>query len=214
LVTRGAVSEQEAEIDQARMEASHAELVGAQAEAVRSLSGIDAAKATADRLQAEINDAVLVAPVRARVEARLTEPGEVLPQGGRVLLLNDLSNVYMYVFLPTNVTGKVAVGSEARIVLDAAPQYPIKTYVSFVSAESQFTPKTVETAEERHDLTFRVKLQLDRERLRQFEPFVKSGLPGMGYVRFDPSAPWPKKLQVNPATPADLWKSTGAAAPR
>ncbi len=212
LVTRGAVSEQEAEIDQARMDASRAELVGAQADAVRSLSTIDAAKATADRLRAEIKDAVLVAPVRARVETRLTEPGEVLAQVGRVFLLDDLSDVYMYVYLPAEreQQGRCRF-EEARIVLDAAPEYPIRTFVSFVSPESQFTPKTVETAEERHDLTFRVKLQLDRERLRQFEPFVKSGLPGMGYVRFDPSAPWPAKLKVNPVTPADLWKATGAA---
>jgi hypothetical protein len=57
------------------------------------------------------------------------------------------------------------------------------------------TPKAVETAEERHNLTFRVKLQLDKNRLREYEPFVKSGLPGMGYVRFDDSAQWPEKLQ-------------------
>jgi HlyD family secretion protein len=214
LVTRGAVSEQEAEIDAAKMQATRAELVGARAEAVRSLSSIDAAKATADRIRAEIKDAVLVAPVRARVETRLTEPGEVLPQGGRVFLLVDLSDVYMYVYLPTSVTGKIRLGSEGRIVLDALPQFPIKTYVSYVSAESQFTPKTVETAEERHDLTFRVKLQLDKERLRQFEPFVKSGLPGMGYVRSDPSIEWPQKLQVKSVTAADLGNATGSSGPK
>jgi HlyD family secretion protein len=73
----------------------------------------------------------------------------------------------MYVFLPESVTGKVAMGSEARIVLDAAPQYPIRAVVSFVSSQAQFTPKTVETAEERHNLTFRVKLQIDKNRLRE-----------------------------------------------
>ena len=63
------------------MLAARAELVGAQAEAVRSLSTIDAAKATADRLRAEIKDAVLVSPIRARIETRLAEPGEVLAAG-------------------------------------------------------------------------------------------------------------------------------------
>src|ERR1700755_2511378 len=116
LVTRGAVSGQEAELDEARALADRAEVVGAQADATRAGSNIDAAQATADRLKAEINDPVRVAPLRARVETRLTEPGEVLPQGGRVFSLNNLADVYMYVFLPESVTGKVKIGSEARIV--------------------------------------------------------------------------------------------------
>jgi HlyD family secretion protein len=210
LVGTGAVSGQEAEVDQARMLASRAELVGAQADATRSLASIEAAKATADRLRAEIKDAVLVSPIRARIETRLAEPGEVLAQGGRVFSLNDLSDVYMYVFLPEAVTGKVPLGSEARIVLDAAKQYPIRAYVSYVSPMAQFTPKSVETAEERHNLTFRVKLQIPKERLLQYEALVKSGLPGMGYVRFDQSAPWPKNLEVNANVPRYLWAPTGA----
>jgi HlyD family secretion protein len=210
LVARGAVSGQEAELDEARALADRAEVVGAQADATRAGSNIEAAQATADRLKSEINDAVLVAPLRARVETRLTEPGEVLPQGGRVFSLNDLSDVYMYVFLPESVTGKVKIGSEARIVLDAAPQYPIRAFVSFVSPMAQFTPKSVETAEERHNLTFRVKLQIDPQRLRQFESLVKSGLPGMGYVRYDNNAEWPEFLQLKAVNPQNLWTPTGS----
>ncbi len=207
LVTRGSVSQREAEVDQASMLAAKAQLTGAQATATQSLSTIAAAQATADRLRAEINDAVLVSPIRARIETRLAEPGEVLPAGGRVFSINDLSDVYMYVYLPETVTGKVPLGSEARIVLDAAPEYPIRAYVSYVSPMAQFTPKTVETAEERHNLTFRVKLQIPRERLREFEPLVKFGLPGMGYVRYT-NAAWPANLQPKPVPP-DLWKPTG-----
>jgi len=209
LVPRGAVSQREAEVDDAAMLSSRAQLTGAKAQAVQTLSAIDAARATADRLRAEIADAVLVAPIRARVETRLAEPGEVLAAGGRVFSLNDLSDVYMYVYLPEEVTGKVPLGSEARIVLDAAQQYPIRAYVSYVSPMAQFTPKTVETAEERHNLTFRVKLQIDKTRLRQFEPLVKFGLPGMGYVRYT-SAAWPDKLTPKANIPADLWKPTGS----
>jgi len=212
LVTRGSVSEQEAEIDNAKMLSSKAELAGAQAQVVQAGSNIEAAQAEADRLRAEIKDSVLVSPIRARIETRLSEPGEVLPAGGRVFSLNDLSDVYMYVYLPESVTGKVPLGSEARIVLDAAPQYPIRAFVSFVSPMAQFTPKTVETAEERHNLTFRVKLQIPKERLQQFEPLVKVGLPGMGYVRFTSSV-WPAKLETKPP-PANLWQSTGAVASR
>jgi HlyD family secretion protein len=211
LVGKGAVSQQEAEIDKARMLATKAELEGAKVQVTQTLSTIAAAKASADRLRTEIADATLVAPIRARVETRLTEPGEVLPSGGRVFSLDDLSDVYMYVYLPSEVTGKVPLGSEAKVVLDAAPQYPIKTYVSFISPMAQFTPKTVETAEERHNLTFRVKLQLDKTRLREWEPLVKVGLPGMGYVRWDTRAQWPEKLQSKAVVPSTLWQPSGAS---
>jgi HlyD family secretion protein len=210
LVVRGAVSEQERDIDLAHMEMARAALLGAKAQAVRTRSAIDAATAEAERLEAEIRESVLKAPIRGRVQNRLAEPGEVLPAGGKVLTLLDLSDVYMYVFLPERVAGKVALGSEARVVLDAAPQYPIRASVSFVSPQAQFTPKSVETAEERHNLTFRVKLQLDAKRLRQFEPYVKTGIPGMGYVRFDNSAPWPQMLQVKSVMPDQLWHPTGS----
>jgi len=121
--------------------------------------------------------------------------------------LVDLSDVYMYLFLPEPVAGKIALGAEGRIVLDAAPDYPIRAVVSFVSPQAQFTPKTVETAEERHNLTFRVKLQLNKERLRQYEPFVKVGIPSMGYVRLNGNAEWPQNLQVK-QVPQQLWNPT------
>jgi HlyD family secretion protein len=213
LVTQGAVSGQEADVDAARMAATRAELLGARATAVRSVSTINAARATADRLRADIKDSVLVAPLRARIQTRLAEPGEVLTEGGRVFSLVDLSDVYMYVFLPEAETGKIPLGTEARIVLDAAPQYPIRATVSFISPTAQFTPKTVETAEERYNLTFRVKLQLDKQRLRDFEPLVKSGLPGMGYVRYDPNAQWPPNLQYKDVGPENLFSPAVSGGP-
>jgi len=210
LVTRGAVSQQERDIDLAHMEMNRAQLLGANAQAVRTQSAIDAATAEAERLTAEIKDSVLRAPVRGRIQNRLAEPGEVLPAGGKVLALVDLSDVYMYLFLPERIAGKVALSSDARILLDAAPEYPIRALVSYVSPSAQFTPKSVETEEERHNLTFRVKLQLDADRLRQFEPFVKVGIPGMGYVRFDSSAQWPERLEPKAVTPDQLWNATGS----
>ena len=209
LVPSGAVSEQEMEVDRARAEVARSSLIAAKAQAVATQSAIEAATGEAERLRAEINDNTLKAPLRARVQTRVAEPGEVLPAGGKVLTLADLSDVYMYIFLPTDIAGKVALGSEARIVLDAARQYPIRTVVSYVSPSAQFTPKTVETAEERHNLSFRVKLQLDKDRLRQYEPLVKVGIPGVGYVRFDNNAEWPPMLQWKPVTELP-WKPTGS----
>jgi HlyD family secretion protein len=199
LVSTGAVSGQEADVDLARAESARAALVGVQAQVVASQSAIDAQTAESERLKATIADNTLKSPIRARVQARLAEPGEVVAAGGKVLSTLDLSDVYMYVFLPTNVTGKLALGADARIVLDALPGYPVKAVVSYISPNAQFTPKTVETAEERHNLTFRVKLQIpDKEKLRAYERMVKVGTPGMGYVQLDPSAEWPKDLHLRP----------------
>ncbi|KRA83345.1 HlyD family secretion protein [Altererythrobacter sp. Root672] len=221
LVKTGAVSEQEAELDASRMNstraqvagsradlaAASADLTGSQALVGRSSSTIAAAAAEADRIRAQIKDSVLVAPIRGRVERRLAEVGEVVGAGGRVFSMVDLSDVYMYVFLPETVVGRLQVGSEARIVLDSAPQYPIKAIVSYISPTAQFTPKTVETQEERHNLTFRVKLQIPKDRLQQYEALVKAGVPGVGYVRFDNGAQWPAELQPPAKMPANLFQA-------
>ena len=65
--------------------------------------------------------------------------------GGRVLNMLDLGDVYMTFFLPTSAAGRVALGNEVHLLLDAVPQYVIPAKVSFVASEAQFTPKTVET---------------------------------------------------------------------
>ncbi len=211
LVHTGAVSQQERDVDQAKADAALASLEGARVQTVRAQSAIDAATAESERLEAQIADNTLRAPLKARVETRVAEPGEVLPSGGKVLTVDDLSNIYMYIFLPTATAGKVALGDEARIVLDAMPSFPIRAVVTYVSPTAQFTPKTVETAQERADLSFRVKLQLDKERLREYERYVKAGIPGMGYVRMDNNAQWPEQLQYKPVSEMP-WKATGSAA--
>jgi HlyD family secretion protein len=199
LVKTGAVSGQEADADFANAESARAALIGVQAQVVASQSAIDAQTAESDRIKALLADNTLRSPIRARVQARLAQPGEVVAAGGKVLSTLDLSDVFMYVFLPTTVTGKLAIGADARIVLDAMPGYPIKAQVSYISPNAQFTPKTVETAEERHNLTFRTKLQItNKEGLRALERMVKVGVPGIGYVQLDPNAEWPTNLHLRP----------------
>jgi len=212
LVTTGAISAQERDADLAKVEVVQADLTGYQAQVSRAQSAIDSQTAESERIKAVMSDNTLRSPVRARVQSRMHEPGEVVAEGQPVLSLLDLSDVYMYVFLPTDAAGKVAMNSEARILLDAIPQYPIRAVVSYISPNAQFTPKTVETAEERHNLTFKVKLQLNRERLRQYESYVKAGLPGMGYVRyFDNKTDWPTNLQPKDVSQLP-WAPTGSAA--
>ncbi len=120
----------------------------------------------------------------------------MLAAGGKVVTVLQLSDVYMTIFLPTEQAGRVIVGSEGRIVLDAAPDLVIPAAVSFVSPRSQFTPKEVETRTEREKLMFRVKVRIDPEVLSRHLEKVKTGVPGVAYVRLDQRADWPEHLRV------------------
>jgi HlyD family secretion protein len=108
----------------------------------------------------------------------------------------DLSDVYMTVFLPTGESGRIALGSQARIVLDSVPNAVFPATVSFVAAEAQFTPKTVETQNERQKLMYRVKLSIDPKLLDTYRDYVKAGLSGNAYVQVTPNATWPAWLAI------------------
>lgn len=196
LFREGGISREKLDQDLTKVESARAACAEARAQFEREKAGIKAAIAQTERLKADLEDSILKAPRRGRVLYRLAEPGEVLPAGGKVLTIIDLTDVYMTVFLPETVAGKVAIGADARIVLDAAPDLVIPANVSFVSPRAQFTPKEVETRTEREKLVFRIKAHIDPQILKKHEPQVKTGLPGVAYVRLDPRVEWPEYLRV------------------
>ena len=181
---------------EAKVAASQAATTAANAEVAGTQSGVEAAEATVARIEADIEDSLLKSPRDGRVQFRVAQPGEVLAAGGKVLNLIDLGDVYMTFFLPETAVGKVPLGSDVRIILDAAPQYVIPARVSFVSSSAQFTPKTVETSSERQKLMFRVKAQIGRALLLKNLKLVKTGLPGVAWLKLDPKAKWPASLDV------------------
>lgn len=195
LFREGGISQEKLDQDRTRVESARAACAEARAQFEREKAGINGAIAQVERLKADLEDSILTAPRRGRVLYRLAEPGEVLPAGGKVLTIIDLTDVYMTLFLPETVAGKVAIGADARIVLDARPDLVIPAKVSFVSPRAQFTPKEVETRTEREKLVFRIKARIDPQLLKKHEPSVKTGLPGVAYVRLDPIAKWPKDLE-------------------
>ena len=180
----------------AQVAAAEAAIKAAQAQVVGAGSSVAATEATIARVEADIQDSLLKSPRAGRVQYRIAQPGEVLGAGGKVLNLVDLGDVYMTFFLPETVVGKIALGSEVHIVLDAALQYVIPAKVSYVASTAQFTPKTVETASERQKLMFRVKAQIDRPLLEKNLKLVKTGLPGVVWFKFDAQAQWPANLEV------------------
>lgn len=193
---KGFATQQQVEQRQSAAATAEAALRSARAQVALSKASIDAARAHAQAIKTQIADATLVAPRGGRVQYRLALPGEVLPAGGRVITLLDLTDVYMTVFLPTRDAGRLALGSEARLVFDAAPQYVIPATVTYVASEAQFTPKFVETQSEREKLMFRVKLQIPSAILEKYVDLVKAGLTGVAYVKVARNANWPAWLQV------------------
>ncbi len=200
LVEKGHVSKGFRDERQSQHDSAQAALSAARAGLVTAERAVDSAKAEVRRIQTEVDDAVLRAPVMGRVLYRLAEPGEVLSAGGKVLTLINLSQVYMEVFLPSREAGRIALGSDARIVLDPVPHFAIPATVTFVSPQAQFTPKQVETASEREKLMFRIKVKVPSELVEKHIEKVKTGVRGVAYLRLagiDP-APWPAFLERRP----------------
>ena len=210
MVKRNVMAQQQLDDDLARLQSTQAALAAAQSQVISAEAGIAAAQsqvieaqsaveatlASVDRLQIDIEDSQLKAPRGGRVQYRIAEPGEVIGAGGKVLNLVDLSDVYMTFFLPEQQAGRVALGAEVRLVIDAIAQYVIPAQVSYVASVAQFTPKTVETANEREKLMFRVKARLDPQLLQRHLKQVKTGVPGVAYLRLDPQVAWPAELAI------------------
>ncbi|MBW0236679.1 MULTISPECIES: HlyD family secretion protein [Pseudomonas] len=191
LSERGFASGQQLDQQQARFDTSNAAVTAAQAQVAAARAAIGASQARVAQLTSEIDDSSLRAPIDGVIQLRLAEPGEVLGAGGRVFMMIDPSDQYMNLYLPASVVGKLTVGADARIVLDALPEQPLPAKITFVAAKSQFTPKEVETRDERQKLVFRVKLRLNDP---SAVPQAKPGMPGAGYVR-TADVDWPANLQ-------------------
>ena len=181
---------------EANVAAADAAIATAKALVIAAEANVASAQATIERIEADIHDSTLKAPRDGRVQYRVAQPGEVLSGGGKVLNMIDLADVYMTFFLPTEWAGRAQQGAEVRLVLDAAPQFVIPAKVTFVADVAQFTPKTVETAEDAQKLTFRIKAHIPEDLLKKYVRDVKTGLPGMAYVQLDSQAAWPTNLQV------------------
>ena len=200
LVLKGAETRQVVDQRQQSLDAASAALQAAQARVVEFQHAMEASTHDVELNEVNIADNTLVAPTDGRIQYRIANIGEVLPPGGKVFTTLDTTYVYMDVYLPTAAAGKVKIGSDARIVLDAIPQLAIPAKVSFIATQAQFTPKTVETQSERDTLMFRIRAKIDPERLRLRAQKVRSGLPGVTYLLLDAATAWPARLQGS-ATP-------------
>lgn len=196
LASSGHISQEKLDQANTKYVTAKAMLKAVNIQVTQAESGIEATQAAIARLQVTLDESYLTTPIQGRVLYKLAQPGEVLGSGGNVFTVLDLTDVSMSIFVPTEQAGKIQVGSDARIILDAIPQYVIPAKVSFVAARTQFTPKAVETRSERDKLMFRVKVTIDPALLKAHLNAVKTGVPGSAYVLLDQQQDWPENLAV------------------
>ena len=194
LYENDSISLEQLQRDETVVHTANAALAVSQAQLSNTEAAIEAAIANTELLKVQIEDSDLKSPIAGRVLYRLAEHGEVLPAGGKVLTVLDPVDVYMTIFLPTKQAARLAIGAEARLLLDGIPDKFLPAKVSFVAPKAQFTPKEVETRAERDKLMFRIKIKVRPEFLSKHPEMSKTGIPGVAYIRLDPDAEWPAHL--------------------
>lgn len=183
LSARDIVSRESLDIRRTEAQLAAAGLAAARARVSAQQRAVDAETASLREIAARIADSTLHAPAAGRVLYRLAQPGEVLGSGGKVLTLVSLGDVYMEFFLPASAAPRVRLGDEARIVVDVMPDVAVPATVSFVAPQAQFTPKQVETLEERESLMFRIRVRIPPELVEARLAQVKTGVRGVAWVR-------------------------------
>ena len=174
---------------------SSSELKKRQIQAKAEHSGIDAANAAVAEANAQVlrienihNDMTLKAPIDGSVEYRLADKGEVVGAGMKIISLLDPSDISAQIFVPVGRLPEIAVGDDARIVIDGMDAvFPAK--VSFIANQAQFTPKYVETKSEREKLMFRVKVVIDKDIALKYKHYLKGGLTATAYISTNKNFP-------------------------
>lgn len=152
------------------------------------------AKAAQDEAASYLDDTRVLSPTAGFVLAKLIEPGEVVQAGTPLFVVIDLDQTYLKVFLPESDVNRLKVGDPARIYLDAMPREPFEAYVSYISTRAEFTPKFVETKEQRESLVFEVRLR-PKEPTAQLKP----GMPAEARIQWKPGIPFIDKHPKNPS---------------
>ena len=179
LYAEGTATEREAE------EAELAENV-AQEQQTAIEAQLRQAKAMLDEVCSARDDLTLTAPADGVITNRLHEPGTVIAAGTPVLTLVNLDTLYLKVYVPENQIGMLALGLDAKIYTDAFPNEPFDASVAYIASRAEFTPKEVQTPDERVKTVYAVKLNLKANPGHRLTP----GIPADAVIRWDETVPW------------------------
>ncbi len=133
---------------------------GSRSEEIDAARGrVAAADARIAQFDQQIKDAVVTSPVGGIVTSRLSDQGELLARGTGIVVVTDIANAWLNAYVPEPDVARVRIGQEAEVRTDGGETRRGK--VSFVSSRAEFTPKNVQTRDERVKLVFRIKIALD-----------------------------------------------------
>ena len=138
------------------------------------------AEAGRDLLKKTIDDATIISPASGIVTHKAVEPGEFVGPGTPLLTIADLDNVRLNIYVTEVELGWVRLGQRAEIWIDSHPDRSLKGTVIFISPEAEFTPKNVQTREERVKLVYRVKIEIPNP-----ESILKPGMPADASIKTD-----------------------------
>ncbi|MGZ8386345.1 MAG: HlyD family secretion protein [Nitrospira sp.] len=148
----------------------------------------DQAHAVVDEVESVLTDLTITAPTGGTVTTRMVDMGEVVAAGAPLLELVDLDRLYLQVYVPEIQIGKIRLGLPARIYTDAFPDQPYEATVRYIASKAEFTPKEVQTPDERVKLIYAVKLYLTANPDHRLTP----GLPADAIVRWKEDVAWVK----------------------
>jgi HlyD family secretion protein len=151
---------------------------------------IVSAEARVSLARTELDRTTVYAPQAGTVLVRAVEAGEVVQVGQPLALLVDLSRLELKVYLALDALGKIRLGDQARVRVDAFPDELFDAAVARVDDYAQFTPRDIHVPDERTQMVYGVTLALDNTERR-----LKPGMPADAWIRFD-DVPWPERLPI------------------
>jgi len=140
-------------------------------------ANIEALNASFELAKTRLGFAELVSPLNGFVLVKSALAGEVVQIGAPVFTVVDLNSIWVTAYINEKDLGKVKLNQEAYVVADTYPGRKYKGWISFVSSEAEFTPKTIQTTEERVKLVYRIKVRVDNSSLE-----LKPGMPADAYI--------------------------------
>jgi HlyD family secretion protein len=144
---------------------------------------LDQARAAADLLAKTIADCTITAPAGGIVTHKAIEAGELVTPGATVVTLADLASVYVMIYVTEIEIGRIKLGDGVDVRIDAFPERAFPGRITYISPEAEFTPKNVQTKEDRVKLVFGVKVEIENK-----DGLLKPGLPADAVVRVGPEA--------------------------
>ncbi|MGE5314188.1 MAG: HlyD family secretion protein [Acidobacteriota bacterium] len=139
------------------------------------------AQASADLLKKQVNDSYVVAPVAGIVTQKPVEAGELIGAGSAVASIAQLEKLNLMIYVNETDLGRIRLGGSADVVIDTDPNRQHKGTIVYISPIAEFTPKNVQTKEDRTKLVFGVKLEVDNA-----DGVLKAGMPADAYVHIQP----------------------------